>query len=102
MLVALAALTVGCKSQFDVPSAGASATPSPTQQEVDFAGAEGFKLHGTIVLAGDKRSPAVLLLPGSGPTDRDGNSPALGVKTDLLKQLADGLAKVGISSLRFD
>lgn len=45
--------------------------------------------------------PAILLLPGSGPTDRDGNS-GLGITTDVLKQIAEELAKNGIASLRFD
>jgi len=43
----------------------------------------------------------VLIVAGSGPTDRDGNS-ILGIKTDAYRQLAEGLAAVGIASLRFD
>jgi alpha-beta hydrolase superfamily lysophospholipase len=48
-----------------------------------------------------EKAPAILLLPGSGPTDRNGNS-GLGIKTDLLKEIAEELAKNGIASLRFD
>jgi hypothetical protein len=58
------------------------------------------ELHGTLFKAGD-RSPAVLIIAGSGPTDRDGNSP-LGVRSDMYKMLAEGLAAKGISSLRYD
>jgi pimeloyl-ACP methyl ester carboxylesterase len=57
-------------------------------------------LHATLAEAG-KGAPAVLILPGSGPTDRDGNS-AAGVHGDTYKLLARGLAAKGIASLRVD
>lgn len=57
-------------------------------------------LAGTFVNAGTG-TPVVLMIPGSGPTDRDGNS-ALGPKPATLRQIADGLAKRGISSVRID
>jgi pimeloyl-ACP methyl ester carboxylesterase len=44
--------------------------------------------------------PVVLILPGSGPTDRDGNGPSL--HTDMYKLLAHGLADRGITTLRID
>jgi len=44
----------------------------------------------------------VLLLAGSGPTDRDGNSPIPGVKPATLKLIAEGLAAHHIASLRVD
>jgi pimeloyl-ACP methyl ester carboxylesterase len=46
--------------------------------------------------------PVVLLIAGSGPTDRDGNSAMLPGKNDSLKMLAEGLAAKGIASLRYD
>jgi uncharacterized protein len=46
--------------------------------------------------------PVVLIIAGSGPTDRDGNSPALPGKNNSLKLLAAGLAEHGIASLRYD
>jgi dienelactone hydrolase len=47
--------------------------------------------------------PAVVLIQGSGPTDRDGNSRLIpNVKIDLLKQIAAGLADEGVATLRFD
>jgi uncharacterized protein len=46
-------------------------------------------------------APVVLILPGSGPTDRDGNNP-LGVNAAPYRMLAEGLAKQGISSVRID
>ncbi len=45
---------------------------------------------------------AVVIVPGSGPTDRDGNSPGTGLATDSYKLLAEGLAQSGIASLRID
>ena len=45
---------------------------------------------------------AVLIIAGSGPTDRDGNSTIPGVRPDTLHLIAQGLAAQGISSLRFD
>lgn len=45
--------------------------------------------------------PAVMLLQGSGPTDRDGNqSPAL--RPDLLRGIAEHLAAKGVATLRYD
>lgn len=46
--------------------------------------------------------PVVLLIAGSGPTDRDGNNPLLDVPCDNLKRLAHALAARGIASLRYD
>jgi pimeloyl-ACP methyl ester carboxylesterase len=44
----------------------------------------------------------VLIISGSGPTDRDGNSALIAGRNDSLKLLATGLAERGIASLRFD
>ncbi|MFY0594496.1 alpha/beta hydrolase family protein [Roseivirga sp.] len=49
-----------------------------------------------------KKTPAVLIIQGSGPTDKDGNSAALPGKNNSLKMLAEALAESGIASLRFD
>ncbi|RZT09379.1 hypothetical protein SAMN05216319_2196 [Duganella sp. CF402] len=46
--------------------------------------------------------PVVLLHSGSGPTDRDGNSNLLPGPNDSLKLLAEGLARQGIASVRYD
>lgn len=53
-----------------------------------------------IVPDGDAPFDAVMLIAGSGPTDRDGNQP--GMKTNAYKLIADHLADKGIGSLRFD
>jgi uncharacterized protein len=46
--------------------------------------------------------PVVLIHPGSGPTDRDGNSRLLPGKNNSLLLLAEALAARGIASLRID
>ena len=45
--------------------------------------------------------PVVLIIPGSGPTDRDGNNP-LGVSAASYRLLAEALAARGIGSIRID
>jgi pimeloyl-ACP methyl ester carboxylesterase len=45
--------------------------------------------------------PVVLIIAGSGPTDRDGNN-AMGLRTDTYKKLAWDLAARGIASVRYD
>jgi uncharacterized protein len=57
-------------------------------------------LHGTLLTPPDA-SAAAVILPGSGPTDRDGNSP-MGVAAGTYRLLAEGLAQQGIATLRID
>jgi alpha/beta superfamily hydrolase len=45
--------------------------------------------------------PLVLIIAGSGPTDRNGNNTA-GLRTDTYKMISDTLVKHGIASLRYD
>jgi pimeloyl-ACP methyl ester carboxylesterase len=56
-------------------------------------------LHGTFLGGGPS---IVLMLAGSGPTDRDGNAAAMGLHTDMYKLLADGIGREGFGSLRAD
>jgi alpha/beta superfamily hydrolase len=59
------------------------------------------KLEGTLLNADLKNSKIVaLIIAGSGPTNRDGNSPTM--INNSLKMLANELSKEGISSLRYD
>ncbi|SDS45515.1 alpha/beta hydrolase family protein [Pseudomonas oryzae] len=62
----------------------------------------GGSLHGTLTLPDrDGPLPVVLMIAGSGPTDRDGNNPE-GAHNDSLRLLARELAERGIASLRYD
>ncbi|MFZ5795176.1 MAG: alpha/beta hydrolase, partial [Pseudomonadota bacterium] len=80
-----------------VASPAVATTPMPV--ELTAPGPEG-PLAGTL-LDPDAKAPLVLLIPGSGPTDRDGNNP-LGVAGGPYRQLAEALAAKGIATLRID
>jgi pimeloyl-ACP methyl ester carboxylesterase len=61
-----------------------------------------LRIAGTLVLPDGKGPfPVALIIAGSGPTDRDGNS-TLGITTDTYKLLASALATRGIASVRYD
>jgi pimeloyl-ACP methyl ester carboxylesterase len=58
-------------------------------------------LNGTLLKVNSEiKTPLVILIPGSGPTDRNGNSMA--TKNNSLKFLAEALTQKGISSFRYD
>lgn len=63
---------------------------------------EGGNLHGTIMLpeSGEDFTLAIIVA-GSGPTDRNGNSEAAG-ENNSLKMIAEALAENGIASFRYD
>lgn len=46
--------------------------------------------------------PVTLIIAGSGPTNRDGNSNLIPGKNDSLKMMAEELSKRGIASVRYD
>ena len=63
----------------------------------------GFNLKGTLEVPKlNQPVDVVLIIAGSGPTDRDGNSSLLPGKNNSLKMLADLFYKNGIASLRYD
>ena len=53
-------------------------------------------------IASEGAAHAVVIIPGSGPIDRDGNSLTMGLATDTYRLLAEGLAEHGIASVRID
>lgn len=78
-----------------------AAAPAVFQRPVSLDTGQGI-LHGSLLLPrGDTPPPVVLIIAGSGPTDRDGNNPAVG-RIDILKRLALQLAAQGIASVRYD
>lgn len=80
-----------------------------SQQTTDSA-ADGSKMvlkiatgniYGTLTLPQiQKKVPVVLIIVGSGATDRNGNAP--GLRSDMYRMLADSLLRHGIASLRYD
>ena len=113
VLIAAVLLLVGCQtvgvdstpSATTAPSLVASATvaESATEESSPAEAAEAVKvglgeLNGEF-LGPDDATHAVLLLPGSGPQDKDGSLMS-GPKP--IRDFAQGLANEGIASLRFD
>lgn len=78
------------------------ATPALAQSASEItAPAPNGALHGTL-LKPDKPGPVVVIIPGSGPTDRDGNNPPGGIRAQPYRLIAEGLAARGIASVRVD
>jgi uncharacterized protein len=60
-------------------------------------------VYGTLVRpAGQGPFPAVVMIAGSGPTDRDWNSPLIPGTNGSARLLAEALAEAGCASVRFD
>src|SRR5579864_5360470 len=60
-------------------------------------------VHGTLIRPfGPGPFPAVVMVAGSGPTDRDWNSPLLPGSNGSAHLIAEALARAGIASLRYD
>jgi pimeloyl-ACP methyl ester carboxylesterase len=106
-VVAMASIGIAssaCSGQTASPpsSTTLSAPHSIMEQPVTLVTPTGA-IHGTLETpVGDQVIPVVLIIAGSGPTDRDGNSKLLPGANNSLKLLASGLAIHGIATLRFD
>lgn len=82
-------------------AAPAAFAADPVETFVEIPGGPG-PLKGTMLAPeGGPHGPSVLILAGSGPTDRDGINP-LGVKAPTYRQIAEGLAAKGVTTLRVD
>ena len=57
-------------------------------------------IQGTLLETEETQSVLAVIIAGSGPIDRDGNSSS--IKGYYLKMLADGLYKNGVSTFRYD
>lgn len=84
---------------FALTTTGALAMSHPVTLAVG-----GDTLHGTLELPENLKAavPVALLISGSGPTDRDGNSAVLPGANNGLKELAIQLAAYGVASVRYD
>jgi pimeloyl-ACP methyl ester carboxylesterase len=109
----------GAKGTFELTYAGESPPPSAASagdgssdsqeaaraingEEVSLKTGMGV-LYGTLTLPDNTGPvPLVLIIAGSGPTDRDGNSRLLPGKNNSLKMLAEGLASRGVAAVRYD
>ena len=88
------------------PTTARSTTPSTAwvDQPVSFQ-AGGLTVYATYrhpATGTSSRRPAVLLIAGSGPTDRNGDSALLPGPIGTLRAVADWLSADGVASLRYD
>ncbi len=89
---------------------GEAAAVEPKPQSRSEAGGEPIELEtktgalgGMLQLpVGDGPHPVVLIVAGSGPTDRDGNNKLIPGRNDSLKMIAEALAGTGVASVRYD
>ncbi|HYD13221.1 MAG TPA: alpha/beta fold hydrolase [Allosphingosinicella sp.] len=82
--------------------AAASLTAAPVSAEIDAPGPSG-PLRGTLLTpAGAQGAPVVLIIPGSGAIDRNGNNSMAGIRAAPYRLLAESLAARGIATIRID
>ena len=97
-------LALGCNASSTPPVAHGvptdpAATMTTTSEDITFNdGVPGTIVHPTA----PGRYPGVIFMAGSGPTDRDWNSPVIPGKNGSGKLLAEALAAHGVVVLRFD
>ena len=100
MLSLIAMSTMVLASTSPAPSGASTAPTAPGS--VTLVTATGT-IYGTLELpSGSGPFPLVVIIAGSGPTDRNGNSPLIPGKNNSLLLLADALRERGIASLRYD
>lgn len=74
--------------------------PAPVESAVEARG-PGGPLKGTMLAPAGRPRATILIVPGSGPTDRDGNNP-MGLRAAPYRLLAEALAARGIATVRID
>jgi pimeloyl-ACP methyl ester carboxylesterase len=99
LILTLLAWTLGLVS---TPTAKPAAPQSPVGQPAQLVTPTGTIAGTLVVPKAEGKIPVVLIIAGSGPTDRDGNSTALPGKNNTYRMLADTLAAGGVASLRYD
>lgn len=102
-LLAMAACEAASQPAFAASELASGSTPSTSTSApsvLAISTHDAGTLRGTLLPATLGKSPLAIIIPGSGPTDQDGNGPF--VKTDTYRLLANGLQGAGISSLRID
>jgi acetyl esterase/lipase len=93
---------VGSSVAGTVPAASGVASLSGEREVTFTSGAD--TIYGTLLLPEGqaKNLPAAVILAGSGPTDREGNSKLISGPVETLRNFAGVLAGQGIASLRYD
>jgi uncharacterized protein len=94
ILLLFCALTVCCIGQQPTFS-------DVTESDIEYVSPNGI-IYGSLMLPAvpSGKVPVVLIIAGSGPTDRNGNNPQM--SNNSLKMLADSLARFGFACVRYD
>jgi uncharacterized protein len=75
-----------------------TAAPAPVETQIEARNPAGA-LKGTMLAPAGRKGPAVLIIPGSGTADRDGNGPH-NLRASTYRLIAQGLAAKGITAVR--
>jgi pimeloyl-ACP methyl ester carboxylesterase len=86
---------------FAAAALAAAPAPAPAAGEPVEAPGPLAPLKGTLLAPAGRPRAVVVIVPGSGPTDRDGNNP-LGITAAPYRLLAEGLAAEQVASVRID
>lgn len=81
-------------------SRNAAEEDAGTKTEIEVAG--GTMSATVLIPEGEGPFPAMVMLSGSGPTDKNGNSLITPGKNNGLKMVAEALAEQGIATIRYD
>ena len=102
--------SIFCLSTLFLTACGGAQTAPDVAAEAISEAKSAPVLNESVITAGDLSglyidagadAPIVLIIPGSGPTDLNGNNP-MGVKASSYKLLAEALGAQGVSSVRVD
>ncbi|CAN5827500.1 alpha/beta hydrolase [soil metagenome] len=98
-----AAASLSCAPAMQAQGEQPSTQQQPTSHAVALPVPTGT-VHGTLLRPSPAASmrTAAVIIAGSGPTDRDGNSAVIAGDNNSLRQLAEALAEAGIASIRYD
>ena len=96
----MGAILASCGKASEAPPQSIDAVETNIAAPIKSAMISADELKGQFITAGEN-TPVVIIVPGSGPTDLDGNNP-MGVSANSYKMLAEGLAAKGISTVRID
>lgn len=95
-------LAIACTTRTSAPVT-TSVEPRVVSEEPSTLVTTTGNLEGTLEFPATRLPvPLVLIIAGSGPTDRNGNTSLAPSPNNSLKMLADGLSARGIASLRYD
>ena len=108
LVLAICLVRAGVILAQEAPPVRADTLPPATVEETTFTFPSGaLTLEGTLAVPRHRPAPVpvAVIIAGSGPTDRNGNShlgPGLVYRNNSLGQLAWQLAEQGIASMRYD